>query len=88
MNKTIGLFMLLFAINAFAQQGGSADQASKRNQKRVRINFEDELVKGGQALPEGHFINTRTQFNYKKMIHLRNNFIPEAEKGRGEFSEK
>lgn len=57
-------------------------------EKKLKISFDDELVKGQQANPEVEYIFTRSQFNYKKMIRLRENFIPEIDKGRDEFRGK
>lgn len=57
-------------------------------QRKLTIQFDDELVKGAQANPEAEYIFTRSQFNYKKMIRLRENFIPELEKGKDEFRGK
>lgn len=58
------------------------------NRRKLTIQFDDELVKGAQANPEAEYIFTRSQFNYKKMIRLRENFIPELEKGKDEFRGK
>lgn len=79
---------LLVADVALAQEKQPAKQAFKSNNKTVKLNFEDELVTGKNARPEVEYIFEKSQFNFKKLIRLRDNFIPEAGKGREEFSEK
>ncbi len=56
-----------------------------KNPKTLKIDFEDQLIKGKHDMPEAEFIFTRTQFNYKKMIKLRDNFVPEVKQGKDEF---
>ena len=65
------------------QGGGSA------NKKQSMIHFkfsDDELVQGAAPNPEVDYINQKDEKNFKKLIRLRDNFIPEAQRGRGEFS--
>jgi hypothetical protein len=56
-----------------------------KNPTRVKIDFEDQLINGKHNMPEAEFIFTRTQFNYKKMIKLRDSFVPEVKQGKDEF---
>lgn len=53
--------------------------AQEKNLRRLKIKFDDEKVLGNAENTD--VINTQTmkQFNYKKMIKLRDNFIPQAE---------
>lgn len=87
-NKIIILLTLALSLFAaelsFAQEG----KAFQTKSKTVKLNFEDELIKGKNARPEVEYIFEKSQFNFKKLIRLRDNFIPEAGKGREEFSEK
>ena len=36
-------------------------------------------MKGRQEAPEGSFFQAKKDFNYKKIIKIRDNFIPEVE---------
>ena len=88
MNKLIITLTVLFSF--FAIEGAMAQEgkAFQNKSKTVKLNFEDELVTGKNARPEVEYIFEKSQFNFKKLIRLRDNFIPEAGKGREEFSEK
>lgn len=62
-----------------APSSGTAPPRSKgvRTQK---LNFEDELVEGGTQKPELFYLFQKKNFNYKRLIKLRQNFIPEMRK--------
>lgn len=51
-------------------------QAAKP-EKKQSINFEDELVEGTAQKPEFFYLFQKKNFNYKRLIRLRENFIPE-----------
>jgi len=58
------------------------------NQRTTSINFEDELVEGEVKKPELLYLLQQRQFNFKRLIKLRENFIPEMNRtaeeiGRG-----
>ena len=55
-------------------------QGVQSNKKRTNINFEDELVKGEIQKPELFYILQKKQFNFGKLIKLRENFLPEMKK--------
>ena len=50
---------------------------SQEKKRRIDINFEDELVRGDIKKPELFYLLQRKQFNFKRMINLRDDFIPE-----------
>lgn len=87
-NKIIILTALLFSFFATELASAQEGKAFQSKSKTVKLNFEDELIKGKNARPEVEYIFEKSQFNFKKLIRLRDNFIPEAGKGREEFSEK
>jgi hypothetical protein len=69
------LLVLVSGVPAFSQttpQGQSSGQP-----KRQAINFEDQLVKGELKRPELFQILQRRQFNFGRLIKLRENFTPE-----------
>lgn len=86
------LFILIASIllsNApsWAQDKKAAAAASK---KTTDINFEDELIEGEVKKPELMYLLQKKQFNFKRLIKLRENFLPEMnrtaegiQRGRG-----
>lgn len=63
------LSFLLCASTVSAQQ--------KTNSKRTVINFDDELVEGDVSKPELSYLLQKKQFNFGRLIKLRENFLPE-----------
>ena len=53
--------------------------------KKFNVKFDDELVKGGKESPDTEFIFQKSDFNFKKLIRLRENFIPEVQKGKDDM---
>ncbi|MEK2645816.1 hypothetical protein [Bdellovibrio sp. BCCA] len=51
----------------------------------MKLNFEDELVTGSTEKPDMSSFNTKTDFNYKKLIRVRENFVNEMEAGINDF---
>lgn len=47
-------------------------------EKKQTLNFEDELVEGSTQKPELFFLFQKKNFNYNKLIKLRENFLPET----------
>lgn len=45
--------------------------------QRQAVNFEDELVEGSSQKPELFYLFQKKNFNYKKLIRIRENFLPE-----------
>lgn len=65
---------------AFAQSTTQANSqsAGKKNEPRKQsLTFEDELVEGSTQKPELFYLFQKKNFNYKRLIKLRENFIPE-----------
>ncbi len=48
-----------------------------QDKRKAVINFEDELIKGEASKPELFYLLQRKQYNFKKLIRLRENFLPE-----------
>jgi len=67
-------FILLSASWALAQSGNSSSSTKER---RATLNFEDELVEGATQKPELFYLFQKKNFNYGRLIKLRENFIPE-----------
>lgn len=88
---TCSLVIIFTSGSAYAQEeGGDAapapaptSGAAKSRPKGTRtqkLNFEDELVEGGTQKPELFYLFQKKNFNYKRLIKLRQNFIPEMRK--------
>ena len=72
------LFLSLIGIapSSFAQDTAKEKEKSK-GKKTTTLDFEDELVEGEFKKPELFYLLQRKQFNYKRLIKLRKDFIPE-----------
>jgi hypothetical protein len=84
MKYLIGIFsftFLLFGLNpkGLTQGKGSGDKSAAAPKTEV-LNFEDELVEGQNAKPELFYLLQQKNFNYKRLIRLRENFIPETKR--------
>ena len=93
MNKLISILLLM---SAFQFQAHAADDAVEYSEsdvqtvdtsqhKKFNVKFEDEMVKGAAETPETEFLFQRSDFNFKKLIRLRENFIPEVQKGKDDM---
>jgi hypothetical protein len=85
----------LFAVASFAQEESEeeapaappAEQRAQRGKNQtVYMEFGNELIDGVAANPSVEYVFSRSQFNYKRLIRLRDNFQPEVKQGRGDFS--
>jgi hypothetical protein len=52
-------------------------KTSAAQEKKQSLNFEDELVEGSAQKPEFFYLFQKKNFNYKRLIRLRENFLPE-----------
>jgi hypothetical protein len=52
----------------------------KSKEKKQTLSFEDELVEGNTQKPELFYLFQKKNFNYKRLIRLRENFLPEMRK--------
>lgn len=89
MNKFISLLILVFisvpalSVEDVAEFSESDLQTvDTRHHRKVNVKFEDELVKGASEVPDAEFLFQKAEFNFKKLIRLRENFIPEVHKGK------
>lgn len=48
-----------------------------KKERKATLNFEDELVEGTTQKPELFYLFQKKNFNYKRLIKLRENFLPE-----------
>lgn len=93
-----GIFfgMISASVISFAQtpakpSAPAAAAGKPAGEKKKSLSFEDELVQGATAKPELEYILTKKNFNFKRLIKLRENFQPEMRRtsedvGRGRGS--
>jgi hypothetical protein len=72
---TLILGASILATVGYSGAGSAADE--KADRKRTKIDFEDELVEGELKKPELFYLLQKKQFNFKRLIKLRDDFIPE-----------
>lgn len=53
------------------------NKPSNGQEKKQSLNFEDELVEGSAQKPDFFYLFQKKNFNYKRLIRLRENFLPE-----------
>ena len=71
----------------FAQDKAAAKKTSG-SKKSTTIDFEDQLVEGAAAKPELFYLMQKRQFNYKRLIRLRDDFVPEMRKTSEDIQRK
>jgi hypothetical protein len=64
----------------FAQTPPPAATAAKKEPRKQTLTFEDELVEGSTQKPELFYLFQKKNFNYKRLIKLRDNFLPEMKR--------
>lgn len=57
--------------------GDKSSTTTVRKERKAELNFEDELVEGSTQKPELFYLFQKKNFNYKKLIKMRENFLPE-----------
>jgi hypothetical protein len=66
---------------AQAQVGGETSESAAvkgaKQPKVYNLDFEDELVEGGVQKPDLFYLIQRKNFNFRKLVRLRENFLPE-----------
>jgi hypothetical protein len=60
--------------------GSQFAYAQEKPEKKQTLSFEDELVEGATQKPELFYLFQKKNFNYKRLIKLRENFLPEMRK--------
>ena len=83
----------VFATEAWAQSSAAsgkpaAKQAASNQGKKTTVNFEDQLVEGSTQKPELFYLLQQRNNNFKRLIKLRENFLPEMRKTSEDLSRK
>ncbi|MCB0364836.1 MAG: hypothetical protein KDD68_05595 [Bdellovibrionales bacterium] len=72
------MFALMAMVMIMAPMNSSyAKEDADKEKRRTSINFEDELIEGEVKKPELFYLLQKKQFNFKRLIKLRENFLPE-----------
>lgn len=53
--------------------------------KTIYLEFGNELIDTKGSAPSVEYVFSRTQFNFKRLIRLRENFQKEVREGKGDF---
>ena len=69
------VLLVIWGVPSYAQKS-----SGKNSQKRTTINFEDQLVEGQAQKPELFYLLQQRNNNFKRLIRLRENFLPEMRK--------
>lgn len=87
------LILLSLSFHVFGTSWAEAQQAASqlsapaqeqpvqrgRKAQSIKLNFEDELVSGAALKPDMETLSSRKNFNFKKIIRIRENFLNEME---------
>lgn len=74
--KTASILVTIICAVQFTYAQDTSTQKNTTERKAV-LNFEDELVEGSTQKPELFYLFQKKNFNYKRLIKLRENFLPE-----------
>ena len=79
--KSISIIVFIFcsSVLVWAEKSDSTQSSNKKEDPKAKhsLTFEDELIEGSTAKPELFFLFQKKNFNYGKLIKLRENFVPE-----------
>ncbi len=80
MKRLISVIKILIVVTLFGISASAEDNGKKPKERRATLNFEDELVEGSSQKPDMFYLFQKKNFNYRRLIKLRENFIPEMRK--------
>ena len=67
---------------------GKPDLVYADKNKKIQLNFSDELITGAAANTDVMFMDNRKGANMKKLIRIRENFNSNMEKSKYEFKSR
>lgn len=74
------IFTVLIELRAYAE--------IESGPKRSTISFEDQLVEGGVTTPELFYLMQQRDSNFRRLIRLRENFLPEMRRSGVEIERR
>lgn len=86
--KTLKIILYLFIfwggffsiVLAQEKKGSAGSKPIQFKEKKATLSFEDELVEASTQKPDLFYLFQRKNFNYNRLIKLRENFLPEMRK--------
>lgn len=69
--------LITFLLLVFMAEMALAQAKAEKSKKQTSIDFEDELIQGEVKKPELFYLLQKKQFNFKRLIKLREDFLPE-----------
>ncbi len=75
-------FVVFMSSGANGQNPAPTDAKAKAapKSKKTTIDFEDQLIEGSRQKPELFYLLQNKDFNYKRLIRLKEDFLPELRK--------
>jgi hypothetical protein len=83
--RNIKIIAVVFVLAVGILSTRSAQAQKTDEKKRTTIDFEDELIQGEVKKPELFYLMQKKQFNFKRLIKLRTDFIPEMRRSSEEI---
>ena len=80
----VTLAALIFTWSLSSQAQEKQAPRGEKGKKQTKIDFEDELVEGELKKPELFYLLQKKQFNFKRLIKLRDDFLPEMRRDADE----
>lgn len=71
------LAVLVIGVGGLISVAAQAQEKGGGEKRKTKIDFEDELVEGELKKPELFYLLQKKQFNFKRLIKLREDFLPE-----------
>ena len=82
----LGLFAFCVAMPTSVLAQSQAPKSKEK--KKTAVNFEDQLIEGEVNKPEFFYFLQKKQFNFGRLIKLRENFLIEMRKTSEEVERK
>ncbi len=81
-SKILLMFLVFTLVRPLLSSAQTSSVTNKSNyvkikDKKATLNFEDELVEGSTQKTDLFYLFQKKNFNYKRLIKLRENFLPE-----------
>lgn len=81
-------FAVLVSASIVHAQNSPPSKSSPKEKKKTAVNFEDQLIEGEVNKPEFFYFLQKKQFNFGRLIKLRENFLLEMRKTSEEIERK
>ncbi len=89
MKSKIIVLILFFSNLSLAQEAEFSESdlqsVDTTQYKKFNVKFDDEMIRGATEKPELEYLFQKSDVNFKKLIRLRENFIPEVHKGKDDM---